>query len=362
MDKTLVALAPDDRTAGDFPPIVLAPDDRTYDAGSRSRFPLQVAIITLLFQFKPDPLVVIQERLYFMTQKPIVLVTGSSTGFGRLIVETVAKSGARVFASMRDVDGRNRPAADELRQLAEQAKLDLVPIDMDVTSEASVEQAIGTIVAETGRIDVLVNNAGVGMIGITEACSVEHIQRVFDANVFGTLRATYAVLPHMRKQHSGLLIYLGSAQGEMIVPFMSVYGATKVAVETLAEGIHYDVYSEGIDTVILHLGAYKTNFGPNTHQGTRADIWNEYGISGQVARGLADSLTAIMDGMGDPQQVADQVAELIAQPQGQRPLRVTMGMYTEGLAEFNGPKEAMQREYVEQLGFGMLLQRPETAG
>ena len=311
---------------------------------------------------QPSPLSFCRKGHTTMTQQPVVLVTGSSTGFGRLIVETVATRGARVFASMRDLEGRNRPAADELRQLAAHAKLDLVPIDMDVTSDASVAQAIDMIIAETGRIDVLVNNAGTGMIGITEACSVEQIQHLFDANVFGTLRATAAVLPHMRAQHSGLLIYLGSATSEMIVPFMGVYGATKGAMEILAEGIHYDVYSEGIDTVILHLGAYKTNFGPNTHQGTRADVWSAYGRSGQVAHELADRLTATMEGTGNPQQVADQVADVIAQPHGQRPLRITMGMYTEGLAVFNDTKAAMQRAYVEQLGFGMLLQRSEPAG
>src|SRR5262245_5247979 len=132
-----------------------------------------------------------------------VLVTGASTGFGRLIAETLARHGHRTFASMRDANGRNASRAAEIRALAEREQIPLSVLERDVTRDADVERCIAAISAEAGRIDVVVNNAGYGVMGMTEASPIDQVQRIFDTNVFGAMRVNRAVLPHMRTQRSG---------------------------------------------------------------------------------------------------------------------------------------------------------------
>ena len=135
-----------------------------------------------------------------------ILVTGSTSGFGRLTVETLARRGYRVFAGMRAAAGKNAPAAEELRALAQQEQLALHLVEIDVTDDASVERAIKAIIETTGRLDVVVNNAGVAYSGPLEAFTLEQVRQQFETNVFSVLRVNRAVLPQMRKQGSGLLL------------------------------------------------------------------------------------------------------------------------------------------------------------
>src|SRR5258708_16165195 len=133
-----------------------------------------------------------------MNTNKVVLVTGTTSGFGRLIAETLAREGNHVYASMRHSNGKNLAAAQELLSLAEKEALKLSVVDLDVTDDASVTQAIADIVTATGRLDVVVNNAGVGSQGPLEAYSDEQIYHLFNTNVFGVLRVNRAVLPTMR--------------------------------------------------------------------------------------------------------------------------------------------------------------------
>jgi NAD(P)-dependent dehydrogenase (short-subunit alcohol dehydrogenase family) len=124
-----------------------------------------------------------------------VLVTGSNSGFGRLIVETLARQGYIVYAGMRATSGRNAPAAEELRTLADREQLALHIVELDVTDDASVEQAITSVLAHTGRLEVVVNNAGVAYVGPLEAYTPEQVRQQFETNVFGVLRVNRAALP-----------------------------------------------------------------------------------------------------------------------------------------------------------------------
>src|SRR5712675_2072752 len=164
-----------------------------------------------------------------------ILVTGSTSGFGRLTVETLARQGYRVFAGMRAVAGKNAPAAEELRALAEREQLALHIIEIDITDDASVEQAIASLVGITGRLDVVVNNAGVSYSGPLEAFALEQVQQQFNTNVFGVLRVNRAALPHMRRQGSGLLLQIGSIVGRLALPFQGLYGASKFADKATTE-------------------------------------------------------------------------------------------------------------------------------
>ncbi len=252
-----------------------------------------------------------------------ILVTGSTSGFGRLTVETLARQGYRVFAGMRAVAGKNAPAAEELRALAQRERLALHLVEIDVTDDASVEQAIKTIIGATDRLDVVVNNAGVSYSGPLEAFTLEQVQQQFATNVFSVLRVNRAVLPHMRKQGSGLLLQIGSIAGRLAFPFLGLYGATKFALEGLTESYRYELAPFGIDAAIIEPGTFPTTISANRQVAADAERFALYqaGIDAFTVPFYAENRSATPP---DPQEVADAVASIIAQPAGERPLRTVV--------------------------------------
>jgi NAD(P)-dependent dehydrogenase (short-subunit alcohol dehydrogenase family) len=152
-----------------------------------------------------------------MVSKQVVLITGSSTGFGRLIAEVLSRRGHTVFATMRDPGGRNATNASEIRALAKGESLPLNVLEMDVTDDVSVERAVNICVEQVGRIDIAINNAGYALIGLAEAVTTEQAQQIMDTNFFGSVRVNRAVLPHMRRQRSGLLLHISSGAGRVIL-------------------------------------------------------------------------------------------------------------------------------------------------
>src|SRR5258706_399561 len=190
-----------------------------------------------------------------------VLVTGSTSGFGRLMVETLARQGYTVFAGMRDVAGKNTPAAEALRQGAEREQLALHVVDLDVTDDASVEPALDAIIGTTGRIDVVVNNAGVSYSGPLEAFTLDQVRQQFETNVFSVVRVNRAALPQMRTQGSGLLLQIGSIAGRLAMPYLGLYGATKFALEGLTESYRDELAPFCIDAAIIEPGTYPTPIG-----------------------------------------------------------------------------------------------------
>src|SRR5260370_12381670 len=180
-----------------------------------------------------------------------VLVTGSTGGFGRLTVEPLARQGYLVFGGMRSAAGRNAPAAEALRALAQREALALQVVEIDVTHDASVERAIAEIIETTDRLDVVVNNAGISYIGPLEAFTPEQVRQQFETNVFSVLRVNRAVLPQMRKQGSGLLLQIGSIAGRLAMPYLGLYAATKFAVEGLTESYRYELAPFGIAPAII---------------------------------------------------------------------------------------------------------------
>ena len=155
----------------------------------------------------------------------IILITGASSGFGRDTAETLFRAGHTVYASMRGPLGKNREAAEALR------KLGIKTVDLDVSDDASVGAAVKRVLAGAGKIDVLVNNAGIASVGVTEAFTAEQAKAIFDTNVIGLLRVTRAVLPSMLQKRDGLIINIGSILGRVTFPFFAIYGASKFAVE-----------------------------------------------------------------------------------------------------------------------------------
>ena len=145
-----------------------------------------------------------------MDSKRVVLITGSSSGFGRMIAETLARHGHTVFATMRDSEGRNAAKAAEIQALAERESLALYVLELDVTDDASVDRAVQVVVQRAGRLDVAINNAGYVLAGLVEAATTEQAQNIMDTNFLGSVRVNRAVLPHMRHQRSGLLLHVSS--------------------------------------------------------------------------------------------------------------------------------------------------------
>jgi NAD(P)-dependent dehydrogenase (short-subunit alcohol dehydrogenase family) len=296
-----------------------------------------------------------------MDSKQVVLITGASTGFGRLIAESLARKGYTVFATMRDVAGRNAKNASEIRELAQKDSLPLHVLELDVTDDASVERAVGAAVGQAGRIDVAINNAGYGLIGVTEAVTPEQAQRLMDVNFFGAVRVSRAALPHMRRQRSGLLLHISSGAGRLVIPGFAFYCASKFALEVLGEAYHYELAAQGIESVIVEPGAYRTSVFNNIVMAADQQRAETYGAVSQFAPKMG---AALSNAAGDPQEVADAVLRIIETPAGQRQLRYRVSRASLGVDEINAVSERVQQSLFEAFGLtaDSLFAQGKTAG
>ncbi|HEX2775540.1 MAG TPA: SDR family oxidoreductase [Candidatus Acidoferrales bacterium] len=282
-----------------------------------------------------------------MDSKQVVLVTGSSTGFGRLMAETLARRGHTVFATMRDPVGRNAPNASEIRALAAKESLPLHILELDVTNDASVEQAVLASVEQAGRIDVAINNAGYVLVGLAEAVTTEQAQQIMDTNFFGSVRVNRAVLPYMRRQRSGLLLHISSGAGRVIFPSFGFYSATKFALEALAESYHYELASQGIDSSVVEPGAYQTSIFGNLVKAADEARTDTYGAANQLPIKINEGLGKAA---GNPQEVADAVLQIVETPAGQRKLRYRVSPSGLGVDEINALSEQVQARLFEIFG------------
>ncbi len=267
-----------------------------------------------------------------MTSRPVVIITGASTGFGRLTAETMARKGFVVYATMRDIKERNARNAAELNALAKKESLSLHVAELDVTDDNSVDTAVGDVIDEAGRIDIAVNNAGYGLLGLAECVTIEQAQKIMNTNFLGSVRVNRAVLPQMRKQGNGLLIHVSSGAGRIIVPAMSLYCASKFAMEALAEAYRYELAAQGIDSVILEPGAYETPVFANLVTAADEGRAATYG----PLRALPTKVSGILAASsGNPQEVADAIVEIVETPSGQRQLRYRISSVDLGVDEIN---------------------------
>lgn len=286
-----------------------------------------------------------------MAQKT-VLVTGSSSGFGKAIAETLARRNYQVFASMRNANTRNSGARDELLELAAHEGLLLNVIDLDVTDDDSVERAVQGVIADAGKIDILINNAGYALWGLAETFPVEQAKRIFDTNFFGIVRMNRAVLPYMRQQREGLILHVTSAAGRGVLPGMSLYTATKFAVEALAECYRYELSQAGVDSITVEPGPFRTEVFAKAELAADIARAGEYGAVAEIPAQMAAGLESAAAPM---QEVADQVAQLIETPAGSRPMRTLLGPIVKALQPINDASAQIQRELLTGMGLGHLL-------
>lgn len=277
----------------------------------------------------------------------MVLITGSSTGFGRLFAETLARKGHTVFATMRDPGGRNAKNAAEIRTLVEKDSLPIQVFEMDVTDDASVERAVDAAIAKAGRIDVAINNAGYYLSGLEEAVTTEQVQRLMDTNFIGPVRVNRAVLPHMRRQRSGVLMHISSGAGRVVLPAAGFYCASKFALEALAEAYSYELAAQGIESVIIEPGQYETPVFGNTVMAADQARTDTYGAAKEIPAKVNGVLSSTA---GNAQEVADAVLRIIETPAGEKQLRYFVSPQDFGLNEINTLAKQVQTSVLEAFG------------
>lgn len=284
--------------------------------------------------------------------KQIILVTGTSTGFGKLITQTLSKEGHTVIAAMRGVNGKNQAAAQEL---ATWPGVDV--IELDVTSDTSVQEAITQSLVKHGRIDVLVNNAGVAGFGLAEAYTLDQVKRLFEVNFYGVLRTYDAVLPSMRANKNGLIINLSTGASGFTMPFMIPYMASKFAMESLTEGFQLELKTYGIESVSIQSGVYPTEMNDGSKTGFNADKEDIIAAYGNEATDAFNTIgTALFGKMAEfkmnPQTVADGVLELINKEKGTRPLRFPLDAVAQGTDhEFVKLRAEVKEKWAKNYGF-----------
>ncbi|MEO1014602.1 MAG: SDR family oxidoreductase [Pseudomonadota bacterium] len=251
-----------------------------------------------------------------------ILITGTSSGFGRLGAEHYARLGAKVFATMRNLP---RSEAEELKDLAAGDKLDIEVIEIDVTSDEQVANGVAEAEKKAGgKIDVLVNNAGISVAGPIELQDMEATRLMFETNVFGCHRMARAALPAMRAQKSGQIFQVSSQLGRIMIPGYGQYSPTKFALEAMSEQMAYELVPHGVDVTIIQPGGYPTRIWRNANALTNGlfDRADEALLAAYPE--IVEALRA-RDGDGggttDPLDVPRAIAEIIAMPPGERPLR-----------------------------------------
>ena len=283
-----------------------------------------------------------------------IVITGCSSGFGYDLALKLARRGDRVYATMRAPDGKNAAAAQSLHDLADAENLDLRVLDLDVTSDASVDAAAQTVHDESGAADVVVNNAGQMFIGITEVFTADDLARQLDINVVGVHRVLRAFLPAMRKRGEGLIVNLSSTAGRAAVPFFGVYHASKWGLEGYTQALRTELASSGVDVVIVEPGPFTTSLFPNSPQPEDADGRSATYPAAvhEALEGMGsafDGLFADPDTPTDPAIVVDAIADLVAMEPGTRPFRTCLGVDF-GVRDRNAMLDPLDAGLLDALG------------
>jgi NAD(P)-dependent dehydrogenase (short-subunit alcohol dehydrogenase family) len=294
-----------------------------------------------------------------MSTPKVVLVTGASSGFGAMTVRALADAKHVVYAGMRDIGDRNAEAADAARRYADEHGVTLRPIEMDVSDQASVNGAVAAVLAEALRVDVVIHNAGHMVLGPTEAFTPEQIAAVYDTNVLSTQRVNRAVLPAMRQQHDGLVLWVGSSSSRGgTPPYLGPYFAAKAAEDALAVSYAAELTRFGIETTIVVPGSFTsgTNHFANAGRPVDERIAKAYdaeyaGLMDEVSRKLAELAPAD----ADPCEVAHQIVKVVDMPKGSRPFRVYVDPADDGAEDVFRVGDRVRQWFYQRIGLVDLL-------
>jgi NAD(P)-dependent dehydrogenase (short-subunit alcohol dehydrogenase family) len=294
-----------------------------------------------------------------MSTQKIIIVSGASSGFGAMTVRALADAGHIAYAGMRDVTGRNSAAARDAAEYATTRAVDLRPIDMDVSSQDSVDAAVAAVIAEHGRIDVVVHNAGHMVLGPLEAFTPEQLAEIYDTNAVSTQRLNRAALPHLRRRLDGLVVWVGSSSTRGgTPPYLGPYFAAKAAEDSLAVSYAAELARFGVDSVIIVPGSFTTGTNHFANAGHPADpqVAQEYegrygGLMDQVAAKLAELAPAD----ADPADVARAIVRVVDTPKGRRPFRVHIDPADDGAETVNRVGDLVRREFYRRVDLEDLL-------
>ena len=271
-----------------------------------------------------------------------------------------AGQGDIVFATMRDPDGKNSVPAEEIRTLAASNGTNAEVLDLDVTSDASVEKAASAVLAKVEAPDVIINNAGQMYVGVSEAFTAEEMSRQLDVNLVGIHRVFRAFLPSMRQRAEGLIINVSSIAGRFAAPFFAVYHASKWGLEGYSLAIRRELACAGVDVVIVEPGPFTTELFPKSPQPKDED--NRTKSYPEVAAQTFDGMGAAFEEMfkdpevpTDPADVVDRFMELVDMTPGTRPFRSIVG-FDLGVSARNASDEAHEKPFLEMMGLNEFVQ------
>ena len=292
--------------------------------------------------------------------KNIIVITGASSGFGALASRALARAGHTVYASMRETKGRNAPQVKELEKYAAEHSVDLRPVELDVSSEKSCDEAIQEIISKNGRLDVVVHNAGHMVFGPAEAFTPEQLAELYDVNVLSAQRVNRAALPQLRKQRKGLVVWVSSSSSAGgTPPYLAPYFAAKAGMDALAVIYARELTRWGIETSIIVPGAFTGGTNHFAHAGSPDDKARsaEYeagpykGFADQVLKGFA----SIVPADADVSAVADAIVKVVDTPFGKRPFRVHIDPTQDGAEVVNAVSDRVRAELLRRIGLGDLL-------
>lgn len=289
----------------------------------------------------------------------IILITGASSGFGALTARALADAGHIVYAGIRATQTRNAQAVKDAADYAAARNVALRTVELDVSSQESVDQAVATLIDAHGHIDVLVQNAGHMVTGPSEAFTPEQMAALYDVNVLGAQRLNRAALPHLRARGSGLVVWVSSSSVKGgTPPYLGPYFAAKAAMDSLATTYALELARFGIETSIVVPGSYTHGTNHFTHSGTPQDtaVVADYdakypGLLEDVARKLA----ALSPPDADVGEVAREIARLVDLEHGTRPYRVVIDPADDGSACVSVVADRIRKEFLARVGLEDLL-------
>ncbi len=298
--------------------------------------------------------------------KQVIIITGTSSGFGRLSANALAKAGHIVYASMRDTTGRNAAQVADVEKFARDNGVDLRAIELDVGSQQSADAAIAKIVAEQGRLDVVIHNAGHMVFGPAEAFTPEQLAELYDINVLSTQRVNRAALPQLRKQGKGLLVWVSSSSSAGgTPPYLAPYFAAKAGMDAMAVIYARELTRWGIETSIIVPGAFTGGTNHFAHSGSPADQARvaeyEAGPYAGMGEKIRNAFAAIVPPEADASSVADAIVRVVDTPFGKRPFRVHIDPTEDGADVAFAVVDRVRNEMLHRVGFSDLL-KPRVNG
>lgn len=290
----------------------------------------------------------------------IILVTGASSGFGRLASEALARAGHTVFASMRDTKGRNAPEVVKVAAFSKKNGVDLRSVELDVQAQDSADQAVAGIIAQCGCLDVVVHNAGHMMFGPAEAFTAEQFAQLYDVNVLGAQRVNRAALPQLRRQKRGLLVWVSSSSSAGgTPPYLAPYFAAKAAMDAMAVQYARELARWGIETSIVVPGAFTSGTNHFAHADAPADRARladyEAGPYAGFGEQVQKAFAAIVPPDADVSAVADAIVKVVDAPFGRRPFRVHIDPSQDGADVGFSVLDRLRAEMLHRVGLSDLL-------